>query len=424
MTGGPTGANEALETVNPGLETRHAMRVKQQCGTLALPLLLWAGGIHPLDVAAQPASPPPLAPGLLPYRADRILVQPKPRSSSVALASLHQAHRAATVRTLAQSGNLQVVWLAPGANVSDTVATYQRSGLVEYAEPDYWVQALARKSHTCARGKPTTRTREISGLQQNRAFVYGTSSVGSPGEPRWRNDRLLASSSVSWFGRGFASSPHRVANRLWRAIEDCHGQVLDTRKHEICGLGGPDDPEYINGTLWGFNNTGQNGGVADADIDAPEGWDILNSASDVIVAVIDSGIHYTHEDLAENMWVNPGEIPGNRQDDDGNGFIDDVHGINVLTGSGDPRDDYGHGTHIAGIIGAVGNNGKGVVGVAWRVRLMACKFLDQTGNGSVSDAVQCIDYARGKGARIINPEKCMNCDEIREFPRKTGCPVG
>ncbi|MBI2929695.1 MAG: S8 family serine peptidase [Verrucomicrobia bacterium] len=164
----------------------------------------------------------------------------------------------------------------------------------------------------------------------------------------------------------------------------------------------PDDPRYRDGTLWNLNNTGQGGGVADADIDAPEGWDTLNNASSVVVAIVDSGVRATHEDLAANLWTNPGEVPGNGLDDDRNGFVDDVHGINALNNTGDPLDENGHGTHVAGIVGAVGNNGLGSVGVAWRVQLMACKFMDSTGNGSISDAIQCIDYARQKGAKVIN----------------------
>jgi subtilisin family serine protease len=164
----------------------------------------------------------------------------------------------------------------------------------------------------------------------------------------------------------------------------------------------PDDPDYQRGLQWHLNNRGQFGAKADIDIDAPEGWRVRNSAEEVIVAVIDTGIRYTHEDLADNMWHNPGEIPGNGIDDDGNGVVDDYYGLNALARNGDPWDDNGHGTHIAGIIGAVGNNGKGIAGVAWNVRLMALKFLDRNNRGSVADAIRCINYARVKGAHIIN----------------------
>jgi len=164
----------------------------------------------------------------------------------------------------------------------------------------------------------------------------------------------------------------------------------------------PNDPQYLNGVLWALNNTGQNGGVFDADMDAPEAWNMRTQATNVIVAVIDTGIRYTHEDIAANIWTNPAEIPGNGIDDDGDSFVDDVHGINAITHTGNPNDDHGHGTHVAGIIGAVGNNGIGVVGVAWRVQLMACKFISSSGSGYVSDAITCIDFARTHGANVMN----------------------
>jgi subtilisin family serine protease len=110
----------------------------------------------------------------------------------------------------------------------------------------------------------------------------------------------------------------------------------------------PNDPKYLDGTLWGLHNTGQSSGLDDADIDAPEGWDTRHSAPDVIVGVIDTGVRYTHEDIAANMWINPGETGtdalgrdkrSNGIDDDGNGYVDDVHGINAITGTGNPLDD-------------------------------------------------------------------------------------
>ncbi|MGC9450715.1 MAG: S8 family peptidase, partial [Oceanipulchritudo sp.] len=172
----------------------------------------------------------------------------------------------------------------------------------------------------------------------------------------------------------------------------------------------PDDPDYLNGQLWGLHNTGQDEGVEDADIDAPEGWDIRTDAGDIIIGMVDTGIRYTHEDIAANMWINPGEdgldALGNSKrdngiDDDGNGYVDDVHGINALEGSGNPYDDHGHGSHTAGTAAAVGNNGTGVTGVAWKAQIMALKFLG-SGSGSSSDAVICIDYAIQKGARLTS----------------------
>ncbi|WP_417357185.1 S8 family serine peptidase [Gallaecimonas pentaromativorans] len=152
----------------------------------------------------------------------------------------------------------------------------------------------------------------------------------------------------------------------------------------------PNDPRFSE--LWGLNNTGQTGGSAGADIDAPEAWDITTGSHDVVVGVIDTGIDYSHPDLAANVWTNPGEIPGNGIDDDGNGYVDDVHGISSFANSGDPMDDHGHGTHVSGTIGAEGNNGIGVAGVNWDVTIVGCKFLDADGYGSTDDAIECLDY--------------------------------
>lgn len=154
----------------------------------------------------------------------------------------------------------------------------------------------------------------------------------------------------------------------------------------------PTDP--IFGDLWGLNNTGQAGGVVDADIDAVEAWDVTTGSRDVIVAVIDGGVDYTHPDLVDNMWVNPGEIAGDGIDNDGNGYIDDIYGIDTANGDTDPMDLGGHGTHVAGTIGAVGNNGIGVVGVNHEVTIIACKFLDG-GSGSTAGAIECINYLTG-----------------------------
>ena len=164
----------------------------------------------------------------------------------------------------------------------------------------------------------------------------------------------------------------------------------------------PTDSAFVSGVLWGLRNQGFYGGVPGADIQATNAWNITTGSTNVIVAVIDTGIRYTHHDLAAQMWHNPGEIAGNGADDDQDGYVDDVYGINAINGSGDPNDDNGHGTHVAGTIGAAANDGNPHVGVAWQVQLMACKFLTAEGEGYTSDAITCINYAVDKGARIIN----------------------
>lgn len=169
----------------------------------------------------------------------------------------------------------------------------------------------------------------------------------------------------------------------------------------------PSDMRYEDDTLWGlrnrgFSSDGNRFGVADADIDADLAWDITTGSRDVIVGVLDTGIWYTHNDLASQMWQNPGEIPDNNLDDDGNGWVDDVFGVNAVVNSGDPLDDEGHGTHIAGIIGASANDEGEVVGVAWDVQIMALKVVDSFGFVVDSDMIEGIEYGVAHGCRIIN----------------------
>ena len=239
--------------------------------------------------AAQPAVMPTTG-----YRQDQILVQPARGIGTAELSRFHLLQRVRVLHQMTSAGGLQVIGVGTNNDIPSLVEKYRRSGLVEFAEPDY--------------------------------LRYTTLTT-------------------------------------------------------------PNDPKYVDGTLWGLDNYGQSGGSAHADIGAPEAWDVLTSASNVVVAVLDTGIRYTHEDLAENMWTNP---------------LDGTHGTNSYAGTNDPNDDEGHGTLMAGVIGGVGNNGKGVVGVAWKVQLMACKCFSGSGASSDSAIIAAIDYARQNGARIIS----------------------
>lgn len=164
----------------------------------------------------------------------------------------------------------------------------------------------------------------------------------------------------------------------------------------------PDDPLFPS--LWGLSPQSQSGGTSVHGIDAPRAWDLTTGDSSVVIGVIDTGLDYSHPDLAANVWTNPLDCDADGHDDDRNGYVDDCHGIDVVNGDSDPRDDNGHGTHVSGTIAAVGDNGVGVVGVAWRASLAACKFADHQGNGSVSGAVACLEYfalMRERGLAIV-----------------------
>lgn len=159
---------------------------------------------------------------------------------------------------------------------------------------------------------------------------------------------------------------------------------------------------------WGMKNTGRNSGgwfssgKAGEDMNAEGAWDITKGDKDLVVAVIDTGVDYTHPDLKANLWVNEAEKNGQPGvDDDGNGYVDDVYGYDFAGKDGDPMDGHGHGTHCAGNIGAA-HNGEGVAGMMANVKIMAIKFLSDSGSGTSEDAILAIDYATRNGAKIMS----------------------
>ncbi|MFG0274062.1 MAG: S8 family serine peptidase [Phycisphaerales bacterium] len=159
------------------------------------------------------------------------------------------------------------------------------------------------------------------------------------------------------------------------------------------------------GLQWGMHNVGQDirgaSGTPDADIDMIEAWDIATGDPNFVIAVIDSGVQWDHPDLDANIWTNSGEIAGNGIDDDGNGYVDDVRGWDFYDNDNNPDDADGHGTHVAGTIGAEGNNGIGVAGVMWSCKIMPLRFIGPFG-GATSDAISAIEYAVDNGATISN----------------------
>lgn len=153
----------------------------------------------------------------------------------------------------------------------------------------------------------------------------------------------------------------------------------------------PNDPMF--GSLWGLSK-----------IQAHSAWDSTTGSQDVVVAVLDTGVDYNHPDLKNNIWTNTLD-PINGLDDDGNGYLDDNHGVNVLAGSGDPMDDQGHGSHIAGTIGASGNNGIGVTGINWSVKIIPCKFSSADSSGSTWGVIEGLEYLKQLKERTQDPVK-------------------
>ncbi|MDH7502454.1 MAG: Ig-like domain-containing protein [Verrucomicrobiota bacterium] len=250
---------------------------------------------------------------------------------------------------------------------------------------------------------PSRQVSDVAGALPGKAVIRRLPGAESA---RWN---LAGGGGASVFARlalvevvGDGAESARVFGMLAR-----HPEVLSVEPNRVLRVHGaglqprfPNDFEFPR--LWNLWNTGQNGGLVGADISAPEAWSVTTGSRDVVVAVIDTGIDFFHPDLERNMWINPGETPGNGIDDDGNGYIDDVHGFDFVWGDSDPMDDMIHGTHVAGIIGAVGNNTIGVAGVAWSVSIMALKAFDEKGEGELWHVIEALHYAGANGARIIN----------------------
>jgi len=165
----------------------------------------------------------------------------------------------------------------------------------------------------------------------------------------------------------------------------------------------PNDPRFDE--QWALANNGQSGGTKGADISAALAWATTKGSDKVVVAVLDSGVDYTHPDLRNNIWTRPENIK--QYEDNDLGAIDDVRGYNALNNDNDPMDENGHGTHCAGIIGAEGGNNDGIAGVNWNVKIMPLKFMDASGSGTTKDAIEAINYVidrrkAGVNVRIIS----------------------
>jgi len=278
----------------------------------------------------------------------RIIVKWKQNPQTESVKTFMASTFAQEVKTFRHvgGGKLQLLNVPAGKDLATTLAQYKKNALIEYAEPDY-VMHMADLPNDPALAK---------GLQW---------ALHNIGDPKTNDANTVNQLSLiprpAWLSSSYAATGKSSAKPTVKATK----------------------PKVASQPIAG--------GV---DIGAEEGWQIRNSAEDIVVAVVDTGVRYTHEDLAENMWRNPN--PGS------DNVADDVYGYNAVAKNGNPFDDNGHGTHVAGIIGAVGNNNKGISGVAWKVKIMACKCLNADGSGQISDIIECIEYAIRNGAKIMN----------------------
>ena len=181
-----------------------------------------------------------------------------------------------------------------------------------------------------------------------------------------------------------------------------HPELAESAEPDGVGFGGgtPNDARFSE--QWGLHNTGQLGGAIDADVDAPEFWDIIGSTPGIVIAVLDSGLNFTHPDLQGVAWINPGEIAGDGIDNDSSGKIDDINGWDFVNNDNNPADDHGHGSNVTGIIAANRNNSVGIAGMLSGVQILVCKILNSRNSGTTSSLIASVTYARQRGVTIMN----------------------
>ena len=244
--------------------------------------------------------------------------------------------------------------------------------------------------------KFSSKTSAISAQASNRAI--GATMLESLGNIGWQRVKLPKNISIDDAVKAYDGQPG-----VEYAQPNFYYHLLAT----------PNDPQYADPNLYGLGK-----------ISAPSAWDLSTGSSSVVVADIDTGLRYTHEDIAANAWTNPGEIPGNGIDDDGNGFVDDIYGADFRFNDSDPMDEHGHGTHTAGTIGAVGNNLLGVVGVNWTVKIMAIKIYSSSGTDTTSAMlINAYNYVRMMKLRGVNIRVTNNsyggCNEACGYDQAT-----
>jgi len=299
-----------------------------------------------------------------------------------------------SANTVVQQGNTSVIDKNP-SNYS--VMSHETRETQEYA-PD---RLLVKYNAELVTSHEFISTEVSLNAQADASVMTDYAPLGLPGLELVR----IKNNNVSEAMEMYSKSPYIAyaePDYLIRMPDDeNNSSALSTSDQENYQANIPNDTDFDK--LWGLSNTGQDGGIPGVDINAQEAWRDTTGSKDIIIAVIDSGVDYTHPDLAGNMWVNTHEIPDNGIDDDGNGYVDDYHGYNFDTQRPDPMATDLHGTHCAGTIGAVGNNGFGVCGVNWHTSIMPLNTYNVSAKGHYSSSlIAAYLYADKMGARITS----------------------
>ena len=326
-------------------------------------------------------------------------------------------------------GQLQTSPLGPGSITVEKAAAAPAQLVVKFISegpfavtecPERWIaEGRSFQDATADRSDSLDQLRRQIGVTQARALMAGRSGLSTASAKalfasRWaavrarfstRSARAPFAVQALAGGRGDLTNVYvlglptgadaRAAAQ--RFSQDSHVAYAQVNYRAVPHLV-PNDPYYATAGSWGQSGDDLWGLKK---INTSRAWD-SSQGEGVVIAVVDTGLDLGHPDITANLWTNPGEIAGNGIDDDHNGFIDDVHGWNFVANSADPTDDFGHGTHVSGIIAAVGNNAQGVIGVAPGSHVMAVKALDANGNATVDALAQAIVYAADNGADVIN----------------------
>lgn len=251
-------------------------------------------------------------------------------------------------------------------------------------------QAALRQARANAQKRMRTNKPSVAAVRSELARLFGLRTSSSI------TDRTVLLNGVS------ANSA-----RLRSAVARGLANKVEPNYKMYAFQSAPNDTFFRFGLMWGLANVGANGGTENVDVDALEAWSVTEGSSDVVVAVLDTGVSQTHLDLKPRLWENPREIPNNQLDDDNNGFIDDVRGWDFISNDNIPADANMHGTHVAGTISAEKNNNRGIVGVAPGVRILSLRVLDAQGSGDAAGVMKAIQYGialrkAGVNLRVIN----------------------